>query len=306
MSPAPLVAGDRVALLATAGPIVPANLARAQELVRSWGLEPVTYPSATARHERAPYLAGSDEQRAQDLQGAWCDPSIRAVLCLRGGYGTVRLLDRLDVAAMAAAPPKPVVGSSDVTALHDWLRDVLAVRDVSWFSPMLASTPLLDEPAAVASLRSALLGPHEPVEVRSAGTVVLQGGPDVSGPLVGGTVALLAMTLGAAPVADHTGCIALLEDVGERTYRLDGYLHALLRAGWFDGVAGVALGSWKDCDPVEEIHALVLEVLGPLGVPVVGELGFGHALGAPTIPLGVGTLTTGAEPGLSCSSRTPG
>ncbi|KQY58534.1 hypothetical protein ASD11_02420 [Aeromicrobium sp. Root495] len=243
MSPAPLVAGDRVALLATAGPIVAANLERAQDLLVSWGLVPVTCPSATARHPRAPYLAGGDEQRARDLEDAWCDPSVRAIFCLRGGYGTIRLLDRLDVARMAAAEPKPVLGSSDVTALHDWLREVLGVPDVSWFSPMLASAPLLDHPAAVTSLRSALFAPHEPVLVRGPDTVVLQTGAPVTGPLVGGTVALLAMTLGAGPVPDHVGCIALLEDVGERTYRLDAYLNALLRAGWFEGVAGVALGS---------------------------------------------------------------
>ncbi|RYJ06844.1 MAG: hypothetical protein EON52_04285, partial [Actinomycetales bacterium] len=82
MSPAPLVAGDRVALLATAGPIVAANLERAQDLLVSWGLVPVTCPSATARHPRAPYLAGGDEQRARDLEDAWCDPSVRAIFCL--------------------------------------------------------------------------------------------------------------------------------------------------------------------------------------------------------------------------------
>ena len=305
-----LAAGDRVALVATAGPIVPANLARAQDLLRSWDLVPVTYPSASARHHRANYLAGTDEQRAADLQDAWCDPATRAIFCLRGGYGTTRLLDRLDVAAMAGAAPKPVLGSSDVTALHAWLADVLgpAAPTVAWFSPMLASAALLDDEAATRSLHAALFAPDEPVTVRGPGTTVLAAGPDVAGPLVGGTVALLASTLGAGARPDHRGAIALLEDVGEQVYQLDRYLVALLRAGWFDGVAGIALGSWKDCAPVDDVHALVLELLGPLGVPIVGELGFGHGPAAPTLPLGTGVLrsASAAEAALICSSRTPG
>ena len=81
------------------------------------------------------------------------------------------------------------------------------------------------------------------------------------------------------PRVDNSGCIALLEDYTESTYRIDGYLQTLLRSGWFDGVTGIALGSWAKCSPVEEIHALCLELLGPLGIPVVGEVGFGHGPG---------------------------
>jgi muramoyltetrapeptide carboxypeptidase len=75
--------------------------------------------------------------------------------------------------------------------------------------------------------------------------------------------------------------------MGEETYRIDGYLMALLRSGWFDGVAGIALGSWLNCGPLDEIRDLCLELLGPLGVPMVWELGFGHGPGAQSVPLGV-------------------
>jgi muramoyltetrapeptide carboxypeptidase len=116
--------------------------------------------------------------------------------------------------------------------------------------------------------------------------------------LIGGNLSLLAMTLGArrrGPV-DNTGCIVLLEDVTEDTYRIDGYLTSLLRAGWFDGVTGVALGGWHECSPLAEITAVCRELLGPLGIPMVSELGFGHGPAAHSLPLGQ-PATLVAEPG---------
>jgi muramoyltetrapeptide carboxypeptidase len=116
---------------------------------------------------------------------------------------------------------------------------------------------------------------------------------------------LLSTTTGARnrPPLDNSGCIALLEDYTESTYRIDGYLHTLLRSGWFDGVTGIALGSWARCSPFEEIHALCLELLGPLGIPIVGEVGFGHGPGAHSIPLGVpGVLRADAQPTLQLGS----
>ena len=96
------------------------------------------------------------------------------------------------------------------------------------------------------------------------------------------------MTVGArGRSVDNTGRVALLEDMGEETYRIDGYLMALLRSGWFDGVAGIALGSWLNCGPLDEIRELCVELLAPLGVPMVWELGFGHGPGAQSVPLGV-------------------
>jgi muramoyltetrapeptide carboxypeptidase len=105
------------------------------------------------------------------------------------------------------------------------------------------------------------------------------------GVTLGGCLAVLAAALGTATGRDCAeGGILLLEDVDEKVYRIDGFLTHLLRAGWLDGVAGVALGSWKDCEPVEE---LLLDRLAGLGVPVVAELGFGHADSSLTVPLGV-------------------
>jgi muramoyltetrapeptide carboxypeptidase len=171
---------------------------------------------------------------------------------------------------------------------------------------MVGTASLLDDAEATASLRSAVFDGLEGRAWSTAAAEVLVPGR-ATGPLIGGNASLLAMTLGARhrrPL-DHRGAVALLEDVGEETYRIDGYLTSLLRAGWFDGVAGIALGSWHGCSPYPEIRALCLELLGPLGVPMVAELGFGHGPAAASLPLGqVATLV--AEPGVVPGLRTPG
>ena len=291
----PLAPGDRVALVSPAGPTPPEQRARAEALLRSWGLEPVSYPGTTGAHPRASYLAADDAVRARDLEDAWCDDAVAGVFALRGGYGSVRVLDLLDVERMRAARPKPLYGSSDVTALHEWLREELGVG--SWFTPMVGSGSLLDDAEATASLRVAVLEGLEGRRWSARAASVLVPGT-ATGTLVGGNVSLLAMTLGARrrrPL-DNRGTLALLEDVHEETYRLDGYLTSLLRAGWFDGVVGIALGGWEDCSPLAEVEALCQELLGPLGVPMVSELGFGHGPAAHSLPLGrPGTLV--AEPG---------
>ena len=298
----PLRPGDRVALVAPAGPTPPAEVERAVDLVTSWGLKPDVRPSASGAHPRATYLAADDAVRAQDVQDAWCDPDVSAILCMRGGYGTVRILDLLDRDAMAGSHT-PLFGSSDVTALHEWLREELGAP--TWFAPLIGFRATLDDEVALAGLRSALLDDAGPRRWTSATATTLQPGT-AEGTLIGGNLSLLAMTLAAGNrrPPDHSGCIVLLEDVTEATYRLDGYLTALLRAGWFDGVSGIALGSWKDCGPLDEVHALCLELLGPLDVPIVGELGFGHCAGAHSIPLGIpGALHGDDAPALLVDTR---
>ncbi len=282
----PLRPGDRVGLVATAGPPVGGQLDEAAGLLSSWGLTPVRYPSATSRHSWAGYLSGEDALRSKDFEDAWCDRAIAGIFCIRGGYGTVRMLDALDAARMRAAVGKPVYGSSDVTAVLEWLRERLGAA--GWFTPMVATDALLEDPASIEHLRSAVLDdlPVRRWSTPSAQTLVPG---SATGTLIGGNLSLLAMTLGerGRGTVDNTGTIALLEDVSEDTYRIDGYLRSLLRAGWFDGVVGVALGSWLDCGPPAEIGSLFMETLGPLGIPIAGELGFGHCAAAHSIPLGV-------------------
>lgn len=282
-----------VALLSTAGPPTPERLGEALALLHELGVEVRVMASCTAVDDRATYLAGSDRLRADDFTRAWCDPEVSAIVCARGGYGTVRMLDLLDVDRLASHPAKPVLGSSDVTALLEFLDERLGVP--SWFTPMPATIDLLGDPVARQSFADALLRPEAPV-VLEGGRCLVPG--RASGRLVGGNLSLLAMTLAARtrPPFDHTDTIAIVEDVGEDTYKYDGYLTMLRRAGWFDGVRGVAIGSWARSDATAAVDLLRAD-LAELGVPMVADLPFGHGPGAGALRIG-GEATLDADAGI--------
>ena len=298
--------GDRVAVVASSGYVAADRLERGCAVLRSWGLQVVVGPHAL---ERTRHHAGDDAARAKDLMDAWCDPATAAVLVARGGSGAARIVDLLDWGAMRAAGPTVLVGFSDVTVLHEAVAHHLGL--VSLFGPMPASDVFggPDPDAATAEhLRRTLF---EPESVQRLGPDF----PDTSrmvphvkgratGATVGGTLALLANTVGTAESRPAHGRIAVLEDVAEPAYRIDSMLTQLLRTGWFDDVAGIVLGSWVDCG--DGAVETVVERLSVLGVPLVSGLPFGHGRPQLTVPLGVeseldadaGTLTF-AQPALA-------
>ncbi|GLY50160.1 LD-carboxypeptidase [Lentzea sp. NBRC 102530] len=262
--------GDRVALVSPAGPALPSRVAAGAEVLRSWGLEvatPVVEPWAL------PYLAGSDEARAAEFVDAWCS-DVAAVFCVRGGYGCLRMTD---LVPWKDLPPRVFVGSSDVTVLH---AELGAVGQPTVFGPMPGTADFVDDPVAQARLRAVLF---DGVSSWTAGTPVVPGA--ARGVLVGGNTALLAASVGGPRwERPADGAIALLEDVGEEPYRLDRILTQLVRAGWFEPVAGIVLGSWTGCGDVSDVLA---DRLSGLGVPILGDFGFGHCAGSWSLPLGV-------------------
>jgi muramoyltetrapeptide carboxypeptidase len=295
--PPSLRAGDHVRIVAPAGPIPPDLLDTGVGILRSWGLEVSVAAGTLDTHSTLNYLAGTDTARAAALTEAWCDPDVDAVLCARGGYGCLRILDLLDWDALAAATPKVFAGSSDVTAIHHALGTRLGV--VTLFSPMIASAAFTTDPIAAESLRRSLFEPGAPPPISTdhAGSLVPG---HASGITFGGNASLLAALLGAPDTAPPPpGAILLLEDVTEDPYRLDRIITQLLRAGWFDQVTGIALGSWTSCGDLADVRTVMVDRLAALGVPIGWELGFGHCAGQATVPLGVeaelnadaGTLT---------------
>ncbi|MER5219420.1 S66 peptidase family protein [Streptomyces flaveus] len=284
LRPRRLAPGARVAVVAPSGPVPEERLEAGLDILRGWDLDPVVGPHVLDRHPEFAYLAGTDADRAADFQAAWCDPTIDAVLCARGGYGAQRMVDLLDWDALRAAGPKVFLGYSDITALHEAFATRMGL--VTLHGPMIAAVDFLKNARAQEHLRATLFEPESVRTITSSGRSLTPG--RARGVLLGGCLSLLAADLGtpwARPSA--RGGLLCLEDVGEETYRLDRYLTQLLRAGWFDGVAGVVLGSWAECAPYEEVRALVLDRLGGLGVPIAEEFGFGHGEGALTIPFGV-------------------
>ncbi|EFL35964.1 carboxylpeptidase [Streptomyces viridochromogenes DSM 40736] len=306
LRPPRLAPGARVAVVAPSGPVPEERLQAGIDVLRGWDLDPMVMPHVLGRHDTLGYLAGTDAERAADLQNAWCDPAVAAVLCARGGYGAQRMVDLLDWDAMRAAGPKVLAGFSDITVLHQAFATRLGL--VTLYGPAAAGVDFLKNARAQDHLRATLFDPES---VRTVTAVPPGGGVLVPGRArgvtLGGCLSLLASDLGTPHThAGAGGGLLLIEDVGESPYRLDRYLTQLLRSGRLDGVAGIVLGSWESCGPYEEVRAVLADRLGGLGVPVVEEFGFGHCEGALTLPLGAraeldaaaGTLTFD-EPALS-------
>jgi muramoyltetrapeptide carboxypeptidase len=285
--PPALGPGARVALVAPAGPLAEEAVDRALHRVRAWGWEPVPGEHARARHG---YLAGTDEQRAADLNAALRSPDNDAVWCLRGGYGTMRILERIDWAALAQRP-RPLIGFSDNTALH-----LAAYRQgvVSFHGPhpAVADLPLFAERGLLRALTVPEPGGVLPFPAGGPDRARALVGAVAEGPLVGGNLALLAATVGTPFALRARGAILFLEEVGEAAYRVDRMLSQLLLAGMLEGVAGVAIGAFSECpDPPDAglpaAEEVLLDRLRDLGVPVAFGFPFGHVPENWTLPVGV-------------------
>jgi muramoyltetrapeptide carboxypeptidase len=289
--------GARVALVAAAGPLPAGGVDRAVERVRGLGWEPV--PGAGCR-AREGYLAGSDASRAADLNAALRDPAVDAVWMLRGGYGTMRLLEAVDWRALAERP-KALIGFSDNTALH---LGALRAGVVSFHGPHphTREFPAFSRDALVrvtSATAAAGLLPHPPA--LPAAEAIADGVAE--GRLVGGNLSLVAATLGTPYAVPADGAILFLEEVGEHAYRIDRLLTQLRLAGVLARVAGVAVGRVTEVPPGEEggpgAQAVLRDRLAGLGVPVVAGLPFGHVAESWTLPEGIrarldagaGTLT---------------
>ncbi|MDN3242450.1 S66 peptidase family protein [Glycomyces tritici] len=280
--PRRLVPGDRIAVVSPASPFPEGGLDAGRAVLRGWGLEPVVMPSATAT---TGFLAGHDEARAADFAAAWLDPSIAAVIASRGGYGSQRMIDRVDWEALRAVEPKAFIGFSDMTAVHEAVA--LELGTASVHGPMPTWTRFTGSAGMQEELRLQLFAPERVQRIESPTAAPLRGGT-ATGVTFGGTLTLLAAGAGTVHHRrDVAGGLLLLEDIGEEPYRIDRALTQLRRAGYFAGLAGIVLGSWADCGPYEAVRAVLRDQLAGLGVPVVEEFGFGHCAGSRTIPLGV-------------------
>ncbi len=293
--------GDLVRLVSPSGPTRAERVARGVELFTGWGLRVEVAPNAYARRG---YLAGTDEERLDDLNAALADPQVRAVVCTRGGYGVQRIVDGLDLDAIRA-DPKLVVGCSDITALQ--LALWRAAGLVTVHGPGAAWLDKRTGPEAAESLRSALLT-TDPVTVSAREheeTSPLRiPGPPATGPLLGGNLCMLVSTVGTIDQPVLVGAILLLEDVDEGPYKVDGMLLQLRRSGVLNGLHGVAVGQFTNCadDWPTSIVDVLTDHLGRLGVPVLGGLPIGHGLDQRTVPVGAdarldvdaGTLTVQA------------
>lgn len=283
--PPALAPGARIALVAPAGPLSAGAVERAEARVRGWGFEPVTGAYARGRHG---FLSAPDAERAADLNAALRDGSVDAIWCLRGGYGVMRILDAIDWAALAERP-RPVIGFSDITALH---LGVQRLGIVSLHAPHPATVEMtaFSADGVLRALTSAEPAGILPFPGGGGRARAITGGV-AEGRLVGGNLSLVAATMGTEYAIDAAGAILFLEEVGEPAYRLDRMLTQLRLAGVLDAVAGVALGDFTESrdDGAEQLPSpaeVLRDRLGDLGVPVAYGFPFGHVDDNWTLPVG--------------------
>lgn len=258
--------GTPIAVVAPCGAYDPARFERGLALGRAAGHDLRPLPGLLQPHR---YLAGTDDHRLAQLTEALTNPEYGAVWAARGGYGLTRILDRIDFDRI---PRKPVLGFSDVTALHTAL--VQRGLGPAIHAPMVHSFPKTSD-ASLNHLWSLLAGEHVPP---LQGRTLVPG--SVEGPLVGGNLCLLAATCGTADQLDARGAILVLEEIGEPAYRVDRMLQQLASAGVLRGVAGIALGEFVHCRVPEGVDWTLLDMIRehvePLDVPVVVDLPIGH------------------------------
>lgn len=283
--PPALRPGARVALVAPAGPVAPDAVDRAVDRVRAWGWEPRLGRHARGRHG---YLSGTDAQRLEDLNDALRSDT-DAVWSLRGGYGTMRILEEIDWQALAARP-RPVIGFSDNTALHLAIQR-LGVVSLHGPHPAAADLTRFSEDGLLRALTVPEPAGRLPFPVGSPGRAETLRGGVAEGRLVGGNLSLLAATAGTPYAVRAEGAILFLEEVGETSYRVDRLLSQLRLARLLDGIAGVAVGTFSGCTvqstPDNPSATDVLrDRLCDLGVPVAVGFPFGHVPDNWTLPLG--------------------
>lgn len=268
--PRALPRGGTIGIAAPGGPVDPATTDAGCALLEAAGFRVRRRDDLTARQG---YLAGDDDRRIDELRELWCDAEVDAIVCARGGYGCDRILHRLDP-AWAREARKPLVGYSDATALLLWQA---RHADLAGFhGPMLEYGEGLDA-KSLDSLLGWLTG-EATLPRRYPGRTV-RGGRGEGG-LVGGSLTLVAASIGTVWEIETEGAILMLEEVQESPYRVDRMLQQLRGAGKLEGLAGLGFGDLSTCTDAKygtRVEEVVAEVAEREGIPCVAGLCFGHS-----------------------------
>jgi len=270
ITPPYLKKGDKIAITCPAKKL-PNPMDDAVELLQSWGLEVVLGDTVNASFHQ---FAGDDDMRAKDLQKFIDDDSVKAIIAARGGYGTVRMIDKVDFSRFAQHP-KWIVGFSDITILHTHLFTNYNTQSIHGQMPVNipdASATSLE------TLRKALFGEDLHYELQPNN---LNRNGQASGVLAGGNLSLLIATAGSVSELDYTGKILFIEDVGEYLYAIDRMLRMLQRAGKLSKLAGLIVGGFTDIKDNEipfgqTVPEIIMEIVAGYDYPVCFDFPAGH------------------------------
>ena len=270
INPPYLKKGDKIAITCPAKKL-PAPMTDAVELLTSWGLEVILGETVGASYHQ---FAGDDDLRAADMQRFVNDDSIKAIIAARGGYGTIRMVDKVDFSRLNTNP-KWLVGFSDITILHTHLHNNYNIQTIHGQMPVNipdASAKSLE------SLRMALFGEeisykHHTHELNRSG--------EAEGVLIGGNLSLLVAVSGSVSDMDYAGKILFIEDVGEYLYAIDRMVRSLDRAGKLKKLAGLIVGGFSEVKDNEipfgqTVPEIIMDIVKTYDYPVCFDVPAGH------------------------------
>ena len=275
IQPKYLKKGDSIMIVASAGILINRNeiIDEAQKLAESWGLKVFIGDHVFNQNN---HFAGMDEERASDFQKALDNPSIKAIWCARGGYGSGRILDKLDYTKFKVSP-KWIIGYSDITAFHSHIHNL----GFQTIHAMMATSLLFDSKEteqSVETFRKALFGEELSYKISSSGYNKIG---ESEGILVGGNLSILQNMLGSVSQLNTDGHILFIEEIGEYKYHIDRMLRGLKRAGYFNSCKGLIIGDISNIKKNTtvwggSIEDLVLDVVSEFDFPVLFNFPAGH------------------------------
>lgn len=267
--------GDTVAIVAPSGILKnrTTEIEQAKTLLKSWGLYPVVGKHVFKQNN---HFAGTDAERCEDFQNALDDPKIKAIWCARGGYGAVRILDKLNYTKFKNKP-KWIIGYSDITALHNQVHNLgFESLHAMMCTSLQDGSENIKE--TISTFKTALFG--NPINYILEGSKYNKVG-SVSAPLVGGNLSILYSMLGSNTSIDTSEKILFIEEIGEYEYSIDRMLQSLKRAGYFTNCKGVIVGDISKIrknttlwgSPVQQ---LILDALSEYNFPIAFNMPAGH------------------------------
>ena len=280
IKPPRLRPGDLIGIISPAGPVDESELKPDLELLESSGFRIHIAPHV---YDRQGYLAGDDEARLSDLHALFQDREIKAIICARGGYGTLRLLDRIDY-DLIREHPKIIVGYSDITALLMAITKKTGL--VTFHGPMVRGFSALHDNSRESLFK--LISSDQPVSFSPmAGNSLISG--RATGPLIGGNLSLICHLIGTPFLPSLDGCILFIEDRGEPLYRIDRMLTHLALAGQLKEISGLIGGEFMDCGDPSDIDTLLKTLASDLKIPLTTGFPVGHGPQNTALPLGIPT-----------------
>ncbi len=286
---------DLVGIVAPSSPIDQQYLDDCVKALESLGYRVILGESTKSSYKG--YLAGTDEIRAKDINDMFGNDEIKGIFCLRGGYGSCRIMDKIDW-DLLKSNPKIFVGYSDITNIHMMINKKCDF--ISYHGPMVASNmrTKFDEYTKDSLIRT--LDMNEDLffqNPQGEELAVLVDGKS-EGELVGGNLALIVASIGTEYEIDTKGKILFIEEVGENTYRVDRMLHQLVHSGLIQKSKGILIGDFTNCNQRNENEFTVMElfndIIKPLNIPTLFNIKSGHDFPMATLPMGAfTTIDTG-------------